>query len=821
MGVTPPCCPELDTINSNLNGFLFRRVMTADGAIRYPWISGSVEALLGFKADSMAVNAQGCLHVIHWADRTSHLDEILRSARTLTPAVEEFRAISAQGEVRWLKGASRPARAEDGQVVWDGLVVDVTQGRRAELRLEMLMDHANDSILVLDSDGVVETVNAAAQRLFAYCEGEMTGAALTDLLVTDASIPDLLDAPEATGGLAGGGPRELVGRRTDGSQFPLELSTSEVRLDGQRLFVAIGRDITARRLTEAALHETEQRLRAIAGNMPGMVFQRVLHPDGQLVFTYVSDGCRAVLGLEAEELMDQPDLFLDKLPEDQRLAFLTALGRSAKTMQPMEEELSVVGADGRRRWLRGLSRPTAGEDGRVIWDGVLLDDTGRKNAEQRLSFLAYHDPLTRLPNRAAFLDRFASAKGDAERASGLLAVVSMGIDRFGIINATMGHATGDQVLVAAADAIQAAIGRADMVARASGDRFLLMLTGLGSKREVAEVLERLHQAIQTTVAVGTQEFDISATIGAAIWPRDGEDAETLIMNADAALQRAKAQGPASLQMYTKEMGTRAAKTLSMQSRLRRALDHGELSAHYQPQVELTHGTVIGMEALVRWNSPELGFVSPADFIPVAEECGLIDNVCEFMLELCSRQVKDWQDQGLPAIPVAVNVSGRQFQNARRLISTCERVLAANGLPSRWLELELTESSAMRDADNAIAVVQQLKEMGIACSIDDFGTGYSSLSVLKRFPIQKLKIDRSFVLDITTDPNDAAIIDAIVAMAKALKLKVVAEGVETQDHIDFLRGLGADQIQGYFFSRPLPAEAMGQLLAEGRRLDGIA
>jgi EAL domain-containing protein (putative c-di-GMP-specific phosphodiesterase class I) len=274
-----------------------------------------------------------------------------------------------------------------------------------------------------------------------------------------------------------------------------------------------------------------------------------------------------------------------------------------------------------------------------------------------------------------------------------------------------------------------------------------------------------------------------------------------------------------MQVFSKEMSSRAAKTLSLQSRLRRALEHGEFIPYYQPQLDLLDdGRVVGMEALVRWNSPELGMVAPGEFIPVAEESGLVDGICEVMLAECARQNKQWQDQGLPPVPVAVNVSGRQFQYARRLIGALEKTLSDSGLDPRYLEVELTESSAMRDADNAIAVVQTLKDMGIASAIDDFGTGYSSLSVLKRFPIQKLKIDRSFVMDVITDPNDAAIVDAIVAMAKALKLKVVAEGVEQHDHLAFLRALGCDQMQGYLFSRPLPADQMGKLLAEGRRLD---
>ncbi|MEO0036639.1 MAG: hypothetical protein RLZZ501_2662, partial [Pseudomonadota bacterium] len=813
-----PAAPPPDDVFACLPGFAFVRRQSPEGAIDYPWFSDGVEAVLGFTPQAMGVNARGCLHVIHWADREAHLDEVRRSAATLTRCQDEFRAITAAGEVRWLRGASMPRREADGSVMWTGVAIDATHERRAELRLDMLMDHAEDSILILDAQGRIDSANAAARRLFGYPAEALLGRPLTMLLASVHRHPELLDSAGLSNvSIVGGGPRDLTGLRHDGTTFALELSTSEVRLDGQRLFVGIGRDVTRRRQTEAALRETEQRLRAIAANMPGMVFQRVLWPDGRVEFSYVSEGCRSVLGLEPAELVGESGRFFTLMQDEERLAFLAGLARASRLMEPFDEEVSVPGPDRRRRWLRGSSRPTRREDGAVVWDGVMLDVTDRKLAEQRLSFLAYHDPMTRLPNRAAFLQRFETARDEARRQSSLLAVVSLGLDRLGVINATMGHVIGDQVLMGVADLVRAAINANDMMARVSGDHFLLLLTGYDNRRTLEEALDRLHARAQTTVSVGDQDFDVSAAVGVALFPRDGEDAETLIRNADAALQRAKAQGTASFQMFSKELSTRARKTLSMQNRLRRAVDHGELSAHYQPQVDLIDGTVVGMEALVRWSSPELGPVSPADFIPVAEESGLIDAICEFMLATSTRQARAWQQEGLPAVPVAVNVSGRQFQYARRLIAACEKALAESGLDSRWLELELTESSAMRDADNAIAVVQRLKDMGIGCAIDDFGTGYSSLSVLKRFPIQKLKIDRSFVMDVTTDPNDAAIVDAIIAMAKALKLKVVAEGVERQEHLDFLRGLGCDQIQGYIFSRPLPAAAMRDLLARDCRL----
>ena len=786
-------------------GFLRRR--EPDGALSYQWLNDGVRTVLGFAPEAMAVSAKGNLHVTHWADREAHLEAIRRSAESLSPCIEEFRAITADGQVRWLKGRSLPSLQDDGAIEWMGALIDVTAGRRAEFRLDMLMAHAADAIFILDETGAIDMVNEAALRLFGYQAADLIGHPFADLLAEGR--PGLLSTGE--GGIIGGGPTEVTGRRKDGTTFVLELSAEDVRIEGCRLTVGIGRDITRRKRIEAALRETEQRLGAIAGNLPGMVFQRILHRDGRLEFSYASEGCRAVLGIEPEDLMADPRLFLNLLSEPERHRFLTDLDKSADTLNPLEEEMAVVAPDGGRRWLRGRSRPIRRDGGIVAWDGVLLDVTDRKLAEQRLSFLAYYDPLTRLPNRTAFVDRFATARSQARHHRRPMAVLSLGLDRFGIINATMGHEIGDRVLVGLADTLQAAMGRDDMLARASGDRFLLLLAGYADRSRLKDAIDRVHARAQATVSIGRDQIDLSASIGAAVYPRDGEDVETLVRHADAALQRAKSEGPASLGLFSKEIGSKAAKALSTQTRLRRAIDNGELIPYYQPQVDLKTGAVVGMEALARWRCPDRGMIAPGEFVPVAEESGLIDAICETMLVQCAHQGREWRDAGLPVVPIAVNVSGRQFQYAKRLLSSLEKVLSDTGLEPRLLEIELTESSAMRDADNAIQVVHQLRDIGVACAIDDFGTGYSSLSYLKKFDIDYLKIDPSFVRDLATDPSDMALSEAIIVMAHKLGLKVVAEGVETAEQRDLLAAAGCDYAQGYLFSKPLPPEEFEALL----------
>ncbi|MBW7852522.1 MAG: EAL domain-containing protein [Rhodospirillales bacterium] len=812
---------RLASISANVPGIVFQRVLRADGSIQYPFFSEGVRDVLGYQPSEMRVNADGCLDVIHWADRERHLVDLRVSALSLMTCPEEFRAITKSGEVRWLSGSSRPEVIDDGTIRWDGVLIDVSERKRAEQRLEMILDHAADSIITMDEAGDVETFNAAAERLWGYAGDDIVGRPVALLLPEPyrrehvAALAQHLETGD--GPLVSEDPRELSGLRKDGSTFPLEFSTSEVRMEGRRLFIFIGRDITQRKQTEAALRETEQRLRSIAANLPGIVFQRVLRPDGTLAYPYLSEGTRDVLGREPGDIMADPNLFLQALEPDDRESFIIALQRSAENLEPFDDEMRVQRLDGQVRWLRGRSRPRILENGDVAWDGVTLDVTDRKEAEERLLFLAYYDPVTGIANRTLFLDFFNNAKRLSKRSGLWVAVLCIGIDRFGMINSTLGHAVGDEVLAAAANRLRSCLGPGDTIARAGGDRFLILATKLKNERDVSEVVERVVASTRRPVEVGGEEFDLTASIGVSVFPRDGDDASTLVKHADAALLRAKAQGPGSIQVFSEEMNAHALKTLSLRNRMRRALDQGEFVAYYQPQVDLRTGRIVGTEALARWISPDGVSVSPAEFIPVAEEHGLIDEVCQQVLLDACRQNREWQDAGYAPIPVAVNVSGRQFQHPRRLMQMLESVLAQSGLDPRYLELELTESSAMSDPNNAIAIVAALKEMGIACAIDDFGTGYSSLSVLKRFPIHKLKIDRSFVMDITTDFNDAAIVNAIIAMAHALRLKVVAEGVELMAHLEFLRDLGCDQMQGYLFSRPVAAAELTRMLGENRQL----
>jgi diguanylate cyclase (GGDEF)-like protein/PAS domain S-box-containing protein len=430
-------------------------------------------------------------------------------------------------------------------------------------------------------------------------------------------------------------------------------------------------------------------------------------------------------------------------------------------------------------------------------------ETERKQAEERIQWLAHFDVLTGLPNRALFTDRINHAIRLAQRTHTQLAILFLDLDHFKNINDTLGHRIGDQLLIAVAKRLKSAVRDEDTISRQGGDEFILVLPGTDANG-AAHVAEKLLMEVAQSCQIEQHELVVTPSIGITIYPNDGEDFEALSQRADVAMYRAKQEGRNKFCFYTSEMQARSARNLQLENALRRALERDQLQLHYQPQISLENGHVIGVEALLRWQHPELGAISPAEFIPIAEDSGLILPIGEWVLRTAVGQMKAWMDAGLSPMVIAVNLSAVQFRH-HNLPELVSQILEELKLPPQHLELELTEGVAMGDPLAAIAVMDDLHERGIRMSIDDFGTGYSSLSYLKRFQVYKLKIDQSLVRDITEDPEDRAIISAIISLASGLGMQTIAEGVETEGQLAFLREKGCNEVQGYHFSRPLPAE----------------
>lgn len=454
----------------------------------------------------------------------------------------------------------------------------------------------------------------------------------------------------------------------------------------------------------------------------------------------------------------------------------------------------------------------------------------RKRTEEDIYRMAYYDILTNLPNRVLFKDRLMQAIALAERHNRLLAILFLDLDNFKRINDTFGHYMGDQLLKSIAERLKNCMRKCDSltrqnpcdmidtIARLGGDEFTMILSEIRSVEDAAKVAQRIFDALTQQFTLNTYELFVGASIGIAIFPHDGRDFDTLLKNADAAMYHAKAEGRNNYQYYRQSMNATALDRLTLENQMRKALDRNEFTLYYQPQVDVKTGSVIGLEALIRWMSPEKGMISPGEFIPIAEETGLILPLSDWVLQTACTQSRALQKAGFLNIPVSVNISSQQFQQ-KNFPGTVKHILEETGVRPKDMILEITESTIMQNTDTVFTTLYELAKIGLRLTIDDFGTGYSSLSYLKRFPLHAIKIDRSFIKEISTSPDDAAITRAIISMAHSLKIKVVAEGVETRHQLAFLCEQGCDEVQGFLFSRPVPAEEILKILEMERTGNG--
>jgi diguanylate cyclase (GGDEF)-like protein/PAS domain S-box-containing protein len=528
--------------------------------------------------------------------------------------------------------------------------------------------------------------------------------------------------------------------------------------------------------------------------------------DDKLEFTYVNDAFAKLYGYPTPEAMIGR-LFYDLYDESEHLRLVSSVLPSVRQRGRWRGE-----AAGKRRdgffFPQEISLTTIEGGGMVC---VVRDITERTYAEEQIKHLAYHDALTGLPNRLLFKDRLTVALSHSQRDRGRLAVLFLDLDRFKIINDSLGHNIGDSLLQAVAARVASCVRESDTLARLGGDEFTLLLPTLTHQEDAAFVAQKILEAVRYPFHIEGREFFITTSIGISLFPEDGTDAATLIKNADTAMYQAKEQGRDNYQLFNAFVNAKALQRIALEHGLRRALANDELELHYQPIFDFRSGRITGMEALLRWRHPEMGSIPPAVFIPIAEATGVMVPIGTWVIRTACRQAKTWHDLGFKHLSLAVNLSVTQLQQPD-LVARVKEVLEETGLPARLLELEITESSAMNSPETSIRTLYDLKKLGIRISLDDFGTGHSSLSYLKRFPIDTLKIDQSFVRDINSDPDTAAIVTAIIAMAHSLRLKVIAEGVEYSDQATFLKRYLCDQMQGYLIKPPVPAEEFAELIA---------
>jgi diguanylate cyclase (GGDEF)-like protein/PAS domain S-box-containing protein len=588
------------------------------------------------------------------------------------------------------------------------------------------------------------------------------------------------------------------------------LSDAVIGADGSAIaIVTCSEEITERKRAEEALRSSEERYRLLFERNLAGVYRATL--DGRLL--ECNEAFARILGYSSrDEVLAHSawDLFFNREDREASLARLKEKGSLTNF------EVRIRRRDGTSLWALENETLIPGKDGADLVEGTLIDITERKAAEERIEFHAYHDQLTGLPNRMFLKDRLHLALAQARRSGRGFAVVWLDLDHFKEINDTLGHAVGDRVLQDVAVRLRDCVREEDAVTRLGGDEFLLLLVSVRQKEEAARVAKKILSRVGEPFRVDGHELHVTTSAGIALFPQDGEDAGTLLKNADGAMYQAKEQGRNAYQLFDQAEQRHTLERLDLNNRLRIGLEHEEMALFYQPQVELSTGRIVGAEALLRWLHPERGLLLPGEFLPLAEDMGLIVPLGEWVLRKACGDARSWGEQGLPPVRISVNVSVRQVQQSS-LRTTLEDVLDETGLPRRRLELEISENAARQHMDTTVPILRDLVSVGIGISIDDFGAWHSMPGYLKGLPIRRLKIDRPLVTGVGREPRDTDTVKRIIQMAHGLGHRVVAEGVETEFQLDVLRELECDEIQGWVFSEAVPEEAFGRLLAASNPL----
>ena len=672
-----------------------------------------------------------------------------------------------------------------------------------------LFESSNDGVILMQGDRITD-LNHAALRMFAVPPEKSEEVDLNLLLPekqpNGKSSADALHT-HITSSLKGGSQHlEWHFKSLDGHEFPAELAIDVAHLGDNSTIQLTIRDITRRRTAESSMRLANQ---AFENSLEGIAIT-----DANADILTVNSAFTTITGYERDEVVGRNPRLLSSGRQSRE--FYDEMWRSIDTMGKWQGEIWNIRKNGDiyPQWLN-ISRVTDDHGNVTNYVGVFSDISERKSAEERILHQVYYDQLTDLPNRVLFTDRLNQVLGLARRhSSHHFAVMFLDLDRFKLINDSMGHDAGDQLLQQTAHRLRASVRESDTVARMGGDEFTIVLSEIADSKDAANVAQKILDAFRPAFVLNGEEVFVSVSIGISVYPEDGNNIEILLKNADMAMYRAKGAGGSWYELYDEGLGTAASQRLAMETALHKALEHDEMVLHYQPQFDCDSGKLIGFEALLRWQHPERGLIGPDAFLSIAEETGLIVPIGEWVLRTACQQAQNWRLEFPGHRLMAVNLSGRQFQSPD-LSAQIADALHQSGLPHFCLELEITETVVMQNLDTSISIMHQLAELGVQFSVDDFGTGHSSLAYLKKLPIHALKIDRTFVHDLATDPDDAAIVAAIVAMANKLGLRVVAEGIEEKGQLALLKQYKGIVGQGYLLGRPIAAEAASKMITEGK------
>ena len=695
-------------------------------------------------------------------------------------------------------------------IPYSGLTVADKNPVREEDCVRVWLDLVDQAIYGLNRDGTCSFVNTACVRLLGYeSKEDLVGKNMHDLIhhTKPDGAPCLKSECRMCHAVEDGEPvrvSEQLLWRADGTSFFAECASSAIKRSGEVTGAVVTiKDITDRKVIEDHL---EVAKRVFETSVEGVTIT-----DANSRILYVNPAFTKITGYTEDEAVGKKPNILRS--DRHGRSFYEKMWNTLKTEGKWCGEIWNRRKNGEAypEWLSITAiKDRQGKVTRYV--GVFHDLSDVKLKDETIEIQANYDALTGLPNRTLYIDRLEQALVHARRGGNEPAALVMNIDRFRNINDGFGYTVGDRLLQMAGDRLRLFTRREETVARLGGDRFAFILESATRGGGVLKPVHRIMRALADPFTINGHDIYVTASVGVAQFPGDGKDAETLVRNAEVAMYKAKEQGRNTYCLYTPMMNTRAFERLELESALRKALEREELIIYYQPKLNIKTGVVVGAEALLRWAWPEKGLVSPADFIPVAEETGLIIPIGEWTLKKVCERVKVWSEREGLDLPVAVNLSARQFED-RNLVGLIQKALSDSGADPELLEVEITESTVMENVEDAVSIMREIRSIGVKLAMDDFGTGYSSLSYLKRFPINSLKIDRSFVRDITTNPDDAAISILIIAIARNLGLKVIAEGVETEDHLRFLREHNCDEMQGYLFSPPVPEKEFIKIVKE--------
>jgi diguanylate cyclase (GGDEF)-like protein/PAS domain S-box-containing protein len=666
-----------------------------------------------------------------------------------------------------------------------------------------LFENHPDACYAFDTVGNFILVNHACEKMFGYTVEEFLEMTY-DAFFYEKDLDSAIEYIESTLN----GNQEVFDMRVrhkDGSPLDLHITIVPIIVDAKvQGIIGMAKNVSEQILTQKELISSKNQLQNIFNSLDVCFWSRDIILD-QFV---ISSSCEKIYGYSEQFFIADPS-FWRKIIHPHDLDAVIANLERIKAEESIKQEYRIIHKNGDVKWISDHTLPVFNETGQLIrMDGQITDINQRKIAEEKLQFMAFHDSLTGLPNRRLFQNKLDEALVNASEKYKVV-VMYLDLDRFKYINDTLGHTMGDQLLEIVAKRLKSCLRDGDLISRQGGDEFAILLNKVVKMDAITTIAKKILKVIIQPIKLENHEYILTTSIGVSIYPTHGKDSLTLIKQADQAMYIAKENGKNNYKFYHSNITNLLSRKVIVEQKLHKALKNEEISLYYQPIVDVGMGSICGVEALVRWNESELGYMPPSEFIPIAEESGLMFSIGEWILRNSCIQNKLWQNEGFSPIYVSVNISASQFKH-ENFVQLVKQILEETGLEPRYLRLEITESTAMTNVSEMIRKLEQLHSVGVRLSIDDFGTGYSSLSYLKKFKNSTLKIDPSFIKDINMDPDQEAIINGIVAMAKSLRMGVVAEGVEMRHQVEYLKSIGCNQMQGYFFSEPLPSDDVKEL-----------